>query len=94
MFFIVKTGCCGDDPCDLINGNEVGGDGEQDHAIIALIMVSGGNLAEREERIDIVDNQTINQYTPPTSPHTLTNIRTLAILSPGGRFSRIDVVYN
>ena len=107
LLFVVKTSCRGDDPCDLINSEEVGGSGEQNDTIIAFITVSGRNLGGREgEDQYTVDNQTINfpiQYTQilttpvyihPTSPHTLTNLHTLAILSPAGTFSRTDVVYD
>ena len=81
LLFVVKTSCRGDDPCDLINGEEVGGSGEQNDTIIAFITVSGRNLGGRGgEDQYTVDNQTINlpiQYTQilttPTStlhPHT------------------------
>lgn len=52
LLFVVKTSCRGDDPCDLINGEEVGGSGEQNNTIIAFITVSGRNLGGRGERID------------------------------------------
>ena len=111
LLFVVKTSCCGDDPCDLINGEEVGGSGEQNDTIIAFITVSGRNLGR--ERIDtrsIIKPFNTHRsspphppYTPthphhphihPTLPHTLTNIHTLAILSPAGTFSRTDAAYD
>ena len=124
LLFVVKTSCRGDDPCDLINGEEVGGSGEQNDTIIAFITVSGRNLGrERVDTRSIIKPFNTHSsspphppYTPthphhphihPTSPHTLTtptstlhpphtltNIHTLAILSPAGTFSRTDAAYD